>query len=60
MGHSELDNKLAFEQFDKELAEASMRGQWQYDAMMESVIGGPRAGARPMLWSWELIKRKLR
>lgn len=45
--------------FDQDLAEVSIRGQWQYDEMLERLIGGPKTTAAPMLWKWELVQRKL-
>lgn len=49
----------AFSEFDRDLASVSIRGQWQYDEMMERLIGGPKSAAVPMLWSWELMRAKL-
>ncbi len=46
-------------EFDAELSESSMRGQWQYDEMLERLIGGPKSTVRAMLWKWETIQRKL-
>jgi gentisate 1,2-dioxygenase len=47
-------------EFDKDLAEASIRGQWQYDEMLERLIGGPRTAAVPMMWKWGLVEGKLK
>ena len=46
-------------QFDADLAKSSIRGQWQYDEMMERLIGGPKSTAVPMCWPWELMQAKL-
>ncbi|MDP3164417.1 MAG: cupin domain-containing protein [Hydrogenophaga sp.] len=45
--------------FDKNLAEVSIRGQWQYDEMLERLIDGPKTTALPMLWKWDVVQRKL-
>lgn len=45
--------------FDADLAEVSIRGQWQYDEMLERLIGGPKTTALPMMWQWPLIHGKL-
>jgi gentisate 1,2-dioxygenase/1-hydroxy-2-naphthoate dioxygenase len=47
------ENTNAIEQFDGELAEASMVGQWKFDHLLEQVIGGPIPAGEPFLWSWE-------
>lgn len=47
------------QEFDTALAESSMRGQWQYDEMLERLIGGPKSTVRAMLWKWEVIQKKL-
>jgi gentisate 1,2-dioxygenase len=49
----------SMEQFDQDLAEVSIRGQWQYDEMLERLIGGPKTTAVPMVWPWALVHRKL-
>lgn len=45
--------------FDADLAEVSIRGQWQYDEMMERLIGGPKTQAQPFVWQWSVIQKKL-
>lgn len=45
--------------FDKDLAEVSIRGQWQYDEMLERLIYGPKTMAIPTPWKWDVVQRKL-
>lgn len=52
-------NADALKKFDQELADVSIRGQWQYDELMERLIGGPKSTAVPMLWKWQLVHGKL-
>lgn len=46
-------------EFDQELAALHMRGQWQYDALLMSVIGGPKPAGVPYLWRWTTVYPKL-
>ncbi|HZQ27891.1 MAG TPA: cupin domain-containing protein [Acidimicrobiales bacterium] len=48
------------EEFDRELADAHMRGQWQYDRLLEQVIGGPRPAGVPHVWKWDDVEPYLR
>ncbi|MGE0652229.1 MAG: cupin domain-containing protein [Alphaproteobacteria bacterium] len=45
--------------FDKELAAMHMRGQWQYDALLERLIGGPPPAGKPYVWKWDAVYAKL-
>lgn len=46
-------------EFDSELASLNMRGQWQYDSLLERLIGGPKPAGVPYLWKWETVHEKL-
>ena len=46
-------------EFDADLAKISVRGQWQYDAMLEKLMGAPNTAGLPYLWRWKLIYEKL-
>ena len=50
----------SLEEFDQELAAAHMRGQWQYDRLLEQVIGGPRPAGVPHLWKWTEVEPYLK
>lgn len=45
--------------FDGDLAKLHMRGQWQYDALLERLIGGPKPAGVPHLWKWAAVEEKL-
>jgi 1-hydroxy-2-naphthoate dioxygenase len=45
----------SLEEFDVELANLHLRGQWIYDALLERTIGGPKPAGVPYLWKWETM-----
>jgi 1-hydroxy-2-naphthoate dioxygenase len=45
--------------FDQELAEAAMKGQWEFDRLLEGLVGGPRPAGVPHLWRWKDVNAKL-
>ena len=47
------------QEFDVELAGMHMRGQWQYDALLEKLIGGPPPAGIPYIWKWQAVHNKL-
>ncbi|RLA50225.1 MAG: cupin [Gammaproteobacteria bacterium] len=49
----------SMEEFDKELAKLNIRGQWQYDALLESLVGGPKPAGEAHIWRWSDIYPKL-
>lgn len=49
----------SLEEFDQQLEAAHMRGQWLYDEMLESVIGGPKPAGVPFIWRWPDVEEKL-
>ena len=52
------DKTLA--EFDAELAQAHMRGQWQYDRLLEQLIDGPKPAGLPHIWRWADVEPYLR
>src|SRR4051794_1205321 len=46
MTHAGLD------EFDKKLARAGMRGQWQSEQFLQNAIRGPKPAGAPVLWRW--------
>jgi gentisate 1,2-dioxygenase len=40
-------------EFDIDLKKLSIRGQWQFDQMMEALKDGPRPAGVPHLWAWK-------
>ena len=57
--HSNTEEKSMLERFDAELAEVNMRGQWQYEGLLNKVIGGPPPAGVAHIWPWELLREKL-
>ncbi|MEE8563620.1 MAG: cupin domain-containing protein [Alphaproteobacteria bacterium] len=53
------EGKTLLQQFDEELAAINMRGQWQYDGLLEKVIGGPPPAGVAHIWPWELLQENL-
>jgi len=49
----------SLEEFDQDLAAMSMKGQWQFDRLLEGLAGGPRPAGNPQLWRWKDIHAKL-
>lgn len=46
-------------EFDADLAKLCIRGQWQYDALLETLIGGPKPAGVPHVWKWSMVREKL-
>jgi gentisate 1,2-dioxygenase len=46
-------------EFDVDLKNMSIRGQWQYDQLMESLRDGPRPAGKAHLWRWKDLQAKL-
>lgn len=59
MSDASLKNVKSLPEFDKELAAMHMRGQWQYDALLERLIGGPPPAGKPHIWHWKAVYEKL-
>ena len=51
--------KTPLQRFDEELAAVNMRGQWQYEELLNKVIGGPPPAGVAHIWPWELLQEKL-
>jgi 1-hydroxy-2-naphthoate dioxygenase len=45
--------------FDRELAAAHMRGQWQVDRLLQRATLGPTPAGVPFRWAWREIRAKL-
>lgn len=51
--------KKTMEEFDRELAAASIMGQWQDDKILETLVDGPKPNGVPYLWKWATMEEKL-
>ena len=49
----------SLDEFDADLARLNLRGQWQYDALMEKTIGGPIPVGGAYHWKWPDVQPKL-
>lgn len=49
----------SIEEFDTDLVKLHIRGQWQYDALLETLIGGPKPAGIAHVWKWSAIHEKL-
>jgi len=59
MNNSVVDTKT-LEDFDKDLDQRHMRGQWQYDVQLEAIKrDGPASAGVPFLWTWDLVESTL-
>jgi gentisate 1,2-dioxygenase/1-hydroxy-2-naphthoate dioxygenase len=47
-------------EFDRDLAELHLRGQWQYDAQLAQLKDGPMPAGIPFLWKWDMVHATLR
>ncbi|HTM06853.1 MAG TPA: cupin domain-containing protein [Verrucomicrobiae bacterium] len=46
-------------EFDTELKELHMSGQWQYEELLAHAIGGPEPRGDAYLWPWSMVYPKL-
>lgn len=52
-------SKKTLQQFDAELKNAFMTGQWTYEPLLTQCIGGPQPRGHAYLWPWSLVALKL-
>ncbi|MGE5539407.1 MAG: cupin domain-containing protein [Gemmatimonas sp.] len=52
-------NVKTIEEFDADLAKLHIRGQWQYDALLEKLLNGPPPAGVAHIWKWAEIHEKL-
>jgi 1-hydroxy-2-naphthoate dioxygenase len=51
--------KKTLQQFDEELKQLHIGGQWLYEGLLSQCIGGPRPRGEAYLWPWKLVEEKL-
>jgi 1-hydroxy-2-naphthoate dioxygenase len=51
--------KKSLEQFDEELKQIYITGQWQYEGLLAACIGGPKPRGEAYLWPWKMVGEKL-
>ena len=53
-------NTKTLEEFDRDLDQRHMRGQWKYDVQLEAIKrDGPMPAGVPFLWTWGLVESTL-
>jgi len=55
----EVNEKKSLGEFDTELEQMHLRGQWKYDELLVQAIGGPRPAGIPYVWKWAALYPKL-
>ena len=56
---SKAEAKKTLEQFDAELKQLFISGQWQYEPLLTQCIGGPRPRGEAYIWPWRMVSEKL-
>ncbi len=57
MAKPEMSKSL--QQFDDELKQLHMSGQWVYEGLLTACIGGPRPRGDAYIWPWKMVHEKL-
>lgn len=53
------NNPERMAEFDGQLEDAHMVGQWKFDAQLQKAIGGPAPAGLPFIWPWQTINDML-
>jgi len=56
---AKAEAKKSLEQFDAELKQQFISGQWQYESLLAQCIGGPKPRGEAYLWPWKMVHEKL-
>ena len=51
--------KKTLQQFDEELKQLHISGQWIYEGLLTASIGGPKPRGEAYIWPWEMVHEKL-
>ena len=51
--------KKTLQQFDDELKQLYITGQWQYEGLLTACVGGPKPRGEAYLWPWKMVGDKL-
>lgn len=54
-----VNEKKSLGEFDGELEQLHLRGQWKYDELLVQAIGGPKPAGVPYIWKWATLYPKL-
>lgn len=53
------DHSPSLEQFEAKLGEENMIGQWQFEPLLDSLIGGPQPRGDAFVWPWATTRKRL-
>ena len=56
---AKVEAKKTLEQFDAELKQLFITGQWQYEPLLTQCIGGPKPRGEAYIWPWKMVGEKL-
>src|SRR3990170_446537 len=56
---AKAETKKTLQQFDEELKQLHISGQWLYEGLLAACIGGPKPRGDAFLWPWKLVHEKL-
>ncbi len=51
--------KKTLQQFDEELKQLHIGGQWLYEGLLSACIGGPKPRGEAYIWPWKMVHEKL-
>src|SRR5437899_9462133 len=55
----DVNEKKSLGEFDTDLQQLHLRGQWKYDELLVQAIGGPKPAGIPYVWKWATLYPKL-
>jgi 1-hydroxy-2-naphthoate dioxygenase len=56
---AKAEAKKTLQQFDQDLKQLNMSGQWVYEGLLTACIGGPKPKGDPFIWPWKVVHEKL-
>ncbi|MGH7928538.1 MAG: cupin domain-containing protein, partial [Candidatus Binatia bacterium] len=51
--------KKTLQQFDEDLKQLHISGQWLYEDLLTQCIGGPKPRGDAFIWPWKMVHEKL-
>ena len=56
---AKAEARKTLQQFDEELKQLHLSGQWLYEGLLTQCIGGPRPRGDAFIWPWKTVLEKL-
>jgi 1-hydroxy-2-naphthoate dioxygenase len=56
---AKAETKKTLQQFDQELKQQHMSGQWIYEGLLTACTGGPKPRGEAFIWPWKTVHEKL-